>query len=516
MRINTNVEALNAHRNLSQTNNNMQKNLERLSSGQRINRAADDAAGLSISEKMRGQVSGLNQAVSNAQDSISMIQTAEGALEESHNILQRMRELAVQSANDTNIDDDRGAIQDEMDQLAEELGRISETTEFNTQELVDGSFEGTFHIGANEGQNIDLEIGDMSADALGVAGDGGASFTTSIEEDIRDIDEEALGLEEGEQELNVVEIDNVTTADGEVTANYGLENEDGDIVAVSQNGSEYEFLEEATDVDNISQAEIVGTSDDAGIEFDDPVTSGTVSMDADSDFENVDFEGTARVDMENGLDSGEYTVIEEDFGDHFDFPDVDEDSAFDTIEQGLINEDGDLVAVSFNNDDIDGTTPFSDAPEGFFNVEDIDWEVDSDLDNGTAGDLDAAIEDADPIFDMNTELEADEVIEIRGDGGIDVSTQDSADSAISDIDEALDTVSEQRSELGALQNRLEHTINNLSVASENLEAAESRIRDVDMAEEMMDFSTQQVLEEAGTAMMAQANMQPQSVLQLLQ
>src|SRR6056297_2304201 len=150
MRINTNVAALNSYNQLQHTQNNLSKSLERLSSGKRINGAADDAAGLAISEKMGSQVRGLGQAQRNAQDGISMIQTAEGALKESHSILQRMRELAVQSGNDTNTQADRAEIQKEVDQLAEELTRIGETTEFNTQKLLDGNMDSTFQIGANE------------------------------------------------------------------------------------------------------------------------------------------------------------------------------------------------------------------------------------------------------------------------------------------------------------------------------------------------------------------------------
>src|SRR5690606_36420151 len=164
MRIANNIMALNAHRQLVINQNNIAKSIEKLSSGLRINRAGDDAAGLAISEKMRGQIRGLKMAMKNAQDAISLIQTAEGALQETHAILQRMRELAVQAANDTNTAEDREALQAEIEQLIEEIDRIAENTEFNTQPLLDGSASGlTFHIGANEGQSITLDIEDMSA-----------------------------------------------------------------------------------------------------------------------------------------------------------------------------------------------------------------------------------------------------------------------------------------------------------------------------------------------------------------
>jgi flagellin len=170
MRINHNISALNAWRALGQTDNAMTKSLEKLSSGMRINRAADDAAGLAISEKMRGQIRGLNQAIRNAQDAISLIQTAEGALNETHAILQRMRELAVQAATLTPTPMQTGPrSRKRSTSLPQELTRIGNTTEFNTKTLLDGSFTGTFHIGANEGQNITVSVGDIRAEALGVA-----------------------------------------------------------------------------------------------------------------------------------------------------------------------------------------------------------------------------------------------------------------------------------------------------------------------------------------------------------
>ncbi len=168
LQINTNVAAMNAYRNLSSTQNAMSTSLARLSSGLRINRAADDAAGLAISEKLRAQSNGLNQATSNAQDGISLIQTAEGALNESHSILQRMRQLAVQSANDTNSGDDRKQIQKEVDQLAKELNRIGNTTQFNKQDLLKGSFSATLQVGANSGQTMNVAINASDSTTLGV------------------------------------------------------------------------------------------------------------------------------------------------------------------------------------------------------------------------------------------------------------------------------------------------------------------------------------------------------------
>jgi flagellin len=288
MRINNNIMAMNAHRQLGMNQAGAAKSMEKLSSGFRINRAGDDAAGLAISEKMRGQIRGLKQASRNAQDGISLIQTAEGALNETHSILQRMRELAVQASTDTNTDKDRLEIQKEVNELIDEIDRIANDTQFNTMELLDGSLEGAddglvFHIGANAEQSITLNIASMLSEAIG------SSDTKTIES----LKDEDLGGEKG------------------------------------------------------------------------------------------------------------------------------------------------------------------------------------------------------------------------------VQTQEAADAAITIIDDAIGNVSAERSKLGAYQNRLEHTINNLGTSAENLQAAEARIRDLDMAEEIMAFTKNNILQQAATAMLAQANMAPQSVLQLL-
>jgi flagellin len=279
MIINHNISAMNSYRNVTATNNKINGSLEKLSSGLRINKAGDDAAGLAISEKMRGQVKGLDMATKNAQDGISLIQTAEGALNETHSILQRMRELAVQSANDTNTTTDRSELQKEMDQLRKEIDRIGDTTEFNTKTLMTGSYGGAndglrFHVGANETQYVSLKFESMRASALGVSG---ASATQALS-----------------------------------------------------------------------------------------ITSAAT-----------------------------------------------------------------------------------------------------------------------------------------------------ADAAITTINTAIETVSAERSKFGAMQNRLEHTINNLQTSSQNLQSAESRIRDVDMAKEMVSYSKDKIISQAGNSMLAQANANPQGVLQLL-
>ncbi|ATO51366.1 flagellin [Brevibacillus laterosporus] len=385
MRINHNVSALNTHRQLGVNTGASGKNLEKLSSGLRINRAGDDAAGLAISEKMRGQIRGLEMASKNAQDGISLIQTAEGALTETHSILQRMRELAVQASSDTNEGVDRQKLQAEVDELSKEIKRISTDTEFNNQKVLDGSFEDkTFHIGANQGQSIKLSINDMSNSELGV--NGLKNETTQA----------VLGVK-------------VTNRDGET-----------DIV-----------------IDVTAKAAVA-------------VTETTASVDKD---------GTVKLTLAQDA-AGAVTATKAD------------------------------VLEALKKTGLEVT------------------------DDATAG---TAIVAAAAFGQSYTSAKADATNPAQVDDtkGVNISTQKAADKAITTINNALNKVSEERSKLGANQNRLEHTINNLGATAENLTAAESRIRDVDMAKEMMDFTKNNILTQAAQAMLAQANQQPQGVLQLL-
>ena len=395
MRINNNVMALNAHRQLSINQTNASKSMERLSSGMRINRAGDDAAGLAISEKMRGQIRGLKQAMRNAQDGISLIQTAEGALNETHAILQRMRELATQAATDTNTLTDRKEIQKEINQLLEEIDRIGNNTEFNTQNLLDGTYSGKkVHIGANETQSMDITISDMRTSAIG-AGTGGGSATA------------ASGEHEG-----------VTfTAKAAGAAGNSIQ------VVFEKGGENIEVSVSGTTI--------------------------TVKLAVDSQSDEIT-------------------------------------STVDDIVSAINNSDANaLVTASGTGSTAVGTGSVTLA---------------GGVDAGSGGNLDSLkVANVDDDATIN--------------GG--VLTQDGADAAITNINKAIEQVSAERSKLGAIQNRLEHTIANLGTSAENLQAAESRIRDLDMAEEIMAFTKNNILQQAATAMLAQANMAPQSVLQLL-
>jgi flagellin len=305
MRINNNLMAMNTHRQLGLGNTAASKSMEKLSSGYRINRAGDDAAGLSISEKMRGQIRGLMQASSNAQDGISLIQTAEGALQETHAILQRMRELAVQSANDTNVDVDRAAIQGEIDELAAEITRIAENTEFNTQNLLGGKFEGKFHIGANAKQNVSLSINDMSASALQVAGPTGASFAIEVKKGISSGDDYL-----GEGTYNVVALDEGTKVGSDVQK-YALVGADGKVYAVSEEGKTYKKLDAASEIKKLDTANLDADASDTELAFDDYVISGKVVVEvtpATGSGSDGAVRATATATVETELANDTYTV----------------------------------------------------------------------------------------------------------------------------------------------------------------------------------------------------------------
>ncbi|HHV66022.1 MAG TPA: hypothetical protein GXX46_13320 [Peptococcaceae bacterium] len=460
MRINNNIAALNAWRGLTQTDSALGKSLEKLSSGLRINRAGDDAAGLAISEKMRAQIKGLNMASKNAQDGISLIQTAEGALNETHSILQRMRELAVQAASDTNSDTDRAELQKEVDQLISEIDRIATDTEFNTKKLLNGQMGKTYSVSANtfnhSPQNIqivgdDIKTGTYTLTATAMGTDTVTLNTHTAAASFEDTDiSVADGTKFGTYTLNVTGFDGVGG-----TANFTLTGPDG---------KEYDVGNQAID-----DALTVDLSGGGSITF--AFDNNAVTGDGSIEFRltNVGIE----IDL-----SGAKTV---------------DTSAISSYAGETLNIGGIKFELRWGAADANGDAISLD-------VEDRSISFQIGANSGQTTSL--------AINNMGaTALGVNE---------IDVSTKSGATAAIDTISNALDTVSSERAKLGAMQNRLEHTITNLGVAAENLTAAESRIRDVDMAAEMMEFTKKNILAQAGTAMLAQANMRPQSVLQLLQ
>ncbi|MBC5639470.1 MULTISPECIES: flagellin [Clostridia] len=390
MIINHNMNALNAHRNMGINNTAAGKSMEKLSSGLRINRAGDDAAGLAISEKMRGQIRGLTQASRNSADGISMIQTAEGALNETTNILQRMRELAVQASNDTNTTSDREEIQKEINALTEEVDRIANNTEFNTQKLLNGSKSG------EEGDLVRDEVKEVKGE-----------FTIDLAKDL--IAKDKLVIDG-----KVVEFEAADVANNDKIKEKLAKVFDGYDITVNSAKS-------------ISLKQKVGNDKD-------------------------EFKVTL-----NGSDAGVDAKVKTD---------------------GVTQRD----------------TEFS---EGKVSVQ-----------VGANAEQSMSIE----IGDMRAQ--ALKIVNDKG-RGLSVETAQSANEAITAFDAALNAVSSQRANLGAVQNRLEYTISNLDNTAENLTSAESTLRDVDMAKEMMEYSKNNILNQAAQAMISQANQQPQNVLQLL-
>lgn len=395
MIINHNMMAMNTYNKLSANNTAASKSLEKLSSGLRINRAGDDAAGLAISEKMRGQIRGLDQAGSNAQNSISLIQTAEGALTETHSILQRMRELAVQAGNDTNTDQDRAQLQSEITASIAEIDRIGNTTEFNTKKLIDGSAVGVSTkisgtLAANNNSSITVNMSATGANS---------AFIKTVA---------ATGKVDGAYMI-------VRTKESAAFAAT-------DFTVIGPNGAA---------VTNITVAAAAAT------------------------FANTTFGGAAA-----GTISASFTGMKA----------------------------GESVTFSFSK--------FQAA------------------NNDTANSIMTQI-GANTGQNMFISL-GDMRSKALGVNTLDISTKFGAQTAIATVDVAINKVSTQRANIGAIQNRLEHTVNNLSSASENISAAESRIRDVDMAKEMMNYQKTSILQQAATSMLAQANQQPQNVLKLLQ
>jgi flagellin len=494
MIINHNLMAMNTHRQLAINQSNASKSMEKLSSGFRINRAGDDAAGLAISEKMRGQIRGLKQAQRNAQDGISLIQTAEGALNETHAILQRMRELATQSATDTNTAVDRGEIQKEIDQLAEELTRIANNTEFNTQTLLNGGItEGgvgdlKFHIGSNKGQNISLTINAMDAKSLGVARD---VYTASVSDAVNVLSA-TLATETGSAVFDGGAADltaNATAAKATWNSVAGLDlttkvntSKYNDLkVAVETGGSAGDPItatyDEATNTltlkGHTTQADWTAANVNAAL-----VAAGFGDLEATGDASAAAANATAAGPTADGLGDDEVELT------------LTQDA---TTESVIVKNSA--MSVSFTSDEFSG----------------ISLKLDGELSGTTAATIRFNQEKASAArFETGKK-----VTDASAKAGINVSNQAAASDAIEVINTAIETVSTERSKLGAIQNRLEHTIANLGTSAENLQAAEARIRDLDMAEEIMAFTKNNILQQAATAMLAQANQQPQSVLQLL-
>ncbi|KAF1047624.1 flagellin N-terminal helical domain-containing protein [Xylophilus sp.] len=516
--INTNISSLTAQRNLSTSQASLNTSLQRLSSGLRINSAKDDAAGLAISERFTSQIRGLDQAARNANDGISLAQVAEGALKSSGDILQRIRELAVQSSNATNSASDRQALNAEVNQLTSELDRIAKSTEFNGRKLLDGSFtSATFQVGANANQTITATSSNFSTNSYGNYRIGGAAATT-------------VG---GAGDLTLGSTANAITAQGAIGASaiaaagtltingaYGSEavayaaGASAKDVAASVNAAT-----EKTGVTATARTEVGLSGLEAGKSYtlklaSDNATSQAVTLsftvgstlnsdglsDAVKAFNDVSSKTgvTARVN-----DAGDGLVLTNAAGN--DISVVNDSAAANTINitdaaggalvggagAGIAGKDG---AGAFGTDDLVITGQLTLDSSKSFSV------VDSAGAAAGGGFLNQSTSSASQLQTVQN---------------LDVSTVDAANRTLATVDSALSAINSQRASYGALQSRFETTVSNLQVTSENSSSARSRIQDADFASETANLSRAQILQQAGTAMVAQANQLPQGVLALL-
>lgn len=482
MRIQHNINALNSLRQLGMNNTNTGKNLEKLSSGYRINRAGDDAAGLAISEKMRGQIRGLEQAQQNANDGISLIQTAEGGLNETHAILQRMRELAVQSANGTYQNEvDRENLNKEVDALKSEIDRIATSTHFNKINLLDGS------LGSNSKVENTVSAGVTVADNDAVS----AVFT----------DASIVAGTAGDVKKYTVEY---TTANGEfkkVDVSYTSEADAGKDAAALKAELDKTDLASLFDI-TIDTDKLVFTAKNAGktVAAVTNTTSGAIAA-ATTEGSNA----TKEIKLDGQAKAGETIKIG---GKTYEFQAASDISKVKPGNIAVVIGAADTDSAANLNAALNanGITSASVAADTI-TISDV-----KELGQGITFQI-GANGSEDQQVSLKVEDMSSKGLNVNQ---ISVSSQEDAKAAIALIDDAINTVSGTRADLGALQNRLEHTVNNLGVTNENLTAAESRIRDVDMAKEMMEYTKNNILTQAAQAMLAQANQQPQGVLQLLQ
>lgn len=566
MRINHNIASLNTYRQLTGNQAATNKNIEKLSSGLRINRAGDDAAGLAISEKMRSQVRGLDMASKNAQDGISLIQTAEGALNETHSILQRMRELANQSANGTNTDADRSALQDEMNQLTSEINRIGNTTEFNTQKLLNGG------ISSGDGAKVTNATGATTTltDSIKTA----TSWTFTAGDKIV-VDDQTFVLAgsdvDGKTYATAADaidaLKNLTSGGVKLSDVADLKDDGtGKLVITSKSKGT------SSNVDVIAAANTIATSaiasdkktgspttvERAGLEGSAAIgAGGDTSIAAGVTFKvTVGTESAVEVKLNEGTTAKVYDTqnTDENIANAArqdlikDINAALQKAGLDGKVSASLSKDNKIQFISESGKDIsltDGTgTPlnsatglqFTAAPDlttpknvqqvvgpgaqgsGFSTKFQIGANKGQSMSLGISDMRSAALGitgNAGQQGFTKTNSVTNGTNDVKAEAALSISTKEDASNSIAVLDKAINAVSSERAKLGAVQNRLEHTINNLGTASENLTAAESRIRDVDMAKEMMEQTKNNILAQAAQAMLAQANQQPQGVLQLL-
>ncbi|MDH0080900.1 flagellin [Stutzerimonas stutzeri] len=483
--VNTNIPSLNTQRNINNTSNALNTSMQRLSTGSRINSAKDDAAGLQISNRLSNQISGLNVAVRNANDGISLAQTAEGALQQSTNILQRMRDLSIQSANGSNSDADRAALQKEVSALQNELTRIAETTTFGGRKLMDGSFgTSSFQVGSNAYETIDVTVKSASASDIGSYQVGSDKTATTVTGSV--VADASAAFTEGD--LTVV-------GNGQTKTIAVAADDSAKSLAAKFDGAISGLTATAR---TVFKVEVTQTNPGDTANFTMTVGSGTdaktvdfVGVTSNKDLAEQINSNSAKLGLKANLDKDNVLTVESSTG---------ENVSFGTIE-------GD-VTMKASVQDAKGA--FSDAADIGVGDETIVGYIQ--LNSPTSFSI------ATPATDPGdaTELFGAANAEKSSVAKVDISTADGAQRALAVIDNALAGIDSQRADLGAVQNRFDNTINNLQNISENAAAARSRIMDTDYAAETANLSKNQVLQQAGTAILAQAKQLPQSVLSLLQ
>lgn len=560
MRINHNIAALNTHRQLNSATTAQSKSMEKLASGLRINKAGDDAAGLAISEKMRGQIRGLDQASKNSQDGISMIATAEGALNETHDILQRMRELATQASNDTNVGVDRGEIQKEINQLSSEINRVGNTTEFNTQSLLkgDGGVQlvktgvvadaklatgGTTHTQATQdvdisaaavaGDNISFTLNgetiEISFKANSVAADDDKVTDITANSASVNLKETALSNDKDTAAAAVAKaLEAAINANDKLRGNFTVDAASGKITVAATSTGEFAGANGhmAATTGTLSDAATTAGLADIGTTVHDKatidITLAAVTDATTLEGKGITIGGTALefYDANKGAYTGSAQGIN--------ISEVTDATTLGAAIAAQAKLNG--VTVTSATGTLTVTAKVGGAAGNDIEVKDggIQKNFKANFQVGANKGQSMTIEIADMRasalgitgkagaagFTTGNSV-TDGTNNTNKEAALDVSSHESASAAIKTINDAIETVSAQRSNLGSSQNRLEHTINNLNTSSENLTAAESRIRDVDMAKEMMEQTKNSILSQAAQAMLAQANQQPQGVLQLL-
>ena len=523
MVISTNTASINAQRHLNASRQDLDVAMERLSSGQRINSAADDAAGLAIRDKMTSQVEGLNQAVRNANDAISFMQSAEGALEETTNILQRMRTLAVQAVNDTNSTSDRANLNDEIGKLQAEITRIGNTSTFNDKNLIDGSMtNSTFQIGHKTGQTISVALNDMRAGAIGAGTEPvkeveTIAFGISNTNDVTTNHDVLITLTDANDVVTKVRLTAkaATSSDAladlfaaETVTGYSLTSNGDGTLSIENDNSNVAFSAAVNQYYTSSGTTAVTAS---GTSLQSTVTNTTAASagaaNAVAEVEVLNFTGTVQTDEDVLLTLTDANGVA-----------VSHRISADTLTTATTA--GDLLADLFEDasDDISGYTLKS-GSDGTLEIT-----------NNTANVAFTAAVSLVYSSSQTTAVTAgaatligtayNKTAAAAGAAGtfidnINVLDGDSAATAITAIDNALKTVGQERAKLGAFQNRLTHAVNNMTNMSANTAAAKSIIADADYAAESSSLAKNQILQQAGTAMLAQANAQAQSVLSLL-